>query len=117
MRLHTRTALAMPAFLEEHSVHASAEGAAVLAYQTVLSAYLEPEERKAYLAAMGAWARGGAEGDRLWIELEDAPRQAKGGPAELRAHGKRGTLVLGHGEYHPSTLRLDSRAMGELPQL
>jgi hypothetical protein len=66
---------------------------------------------------MGAWARGGAYGDRLWIELEAASPGAGDGPAELRAHGKRGTLVLGHGEYHPSTVRLDPGAMGELPRL
>ncbi|MDB4998149.1 MAG: hypothetical protein JWM74_5581 [Myxococcaceae bacterium] len=117
MSLHSRTALAMPEFLEEHAASKAARGAAVLAYQTVLTSYLEPAERAAYLAAMGAWSRGGAEGERLWIELEDAPRDATDGPAELRAHGKGGTLVLGHGEYHPSTIRLDSRAMGELPRL
>jgi hypothetical protein len=117
MTLHARTARAMPAFLEKHSTSKAAEGAAVLAYQTVLTAYLEPEERAAYLAAMGAWARGGAYGDRLWIELEAASPGAGDGPAELRAHGKRGTLVLGHGEYHPSTVRLDPGAMGELPRL
>jgi hypothetical protein len=117
MRLLARSARAMPAFLEEHAASKPAEGAAVLAYQTVLTAYLEPEERATYLADMAAWARGGGDGERLWVELEEAPRSAKDGPAELRAHGKRGTLVLGHGEYHPSTVRLDSRAMGELPRL
>jgi hypothetical protein len=112
MRLHARTATSMPAFLEELSA-SDAAGGAVLAYQTVLTAYLEPGERTAYLDAMGAWARGGASpgeaGERLWIELEEAPRDAGDGPAELRAHGKEGTLVLGHCEYHPSTVRLAAR--------
>jgi hypothetical protein len=48
-------------------------GALVIAYQTVMRDYLDPEERDEYEAGMRTWVATHPPGHALWVELEGAP--------------------------------------------
>jgi hypothetical protein len=111
-------ALEMPARL--HAIAASTKPPArVVAYQTVFRDYLLAEDAERFDASMRGWL--GAWRDRsLWCELEQ-PSHGGPGPAELRVHaafsvGIR-TLVLGSGEFHPTSLRVNALAVRELEAL
>src|SRR5512138_2281934 len=51
---------------------ATARGALVLAFQTVMRDYLDPSDRAEYEAGMRAWLGTHAPGQALWVELEAA---------------------------------------------
>jgi hypothetical protein len=85
--------------------------ALVVAYQTVLSAYLSPDDRKEYEAGMRTWVRAHPPASTVWVELEAAEGAAieDPHPAALRAHvrgfdGEVETFELARCAYHPRGL-------------
>jgi hypothetical protein len=98
-------------------------GALVLAYQTVMRDFLEPEERTEYEAGMRNWVATHPPGDALWVELEGAPdatdrEHAAAIVAHVRApDGRVRRLELARCGFHPTRLAVDRRAEGELRAL
>jgi hypothetical protein len=85
--------------------------ALVIAYQTVLAAYLSPGDRKEYEAGMRNWVRSHPPATTLWVELEAAEGAAieDPHPAAVRAHvrafdGEVETFELARCAYHPREL-------------
>jgi hypothetical protein len=112
---HAMDAREMPAFLESLVLRPGA-AKLIVAYQTVMSEYLMPEDRAAYEGALRDWLLRHSSRS-LWLELERAPECAPG-PVELRAHFAAGravrTLVLASAEYHPDVVTLNDAALREL---
>jgi hypothetical protein len=99
----------MPGVLER--ITAENPGAFVLAYSTVFSAYLLPDEKAAFSSGVHAWlAR--FPGRTLWIELEAARAEATADfPAEVRATRRSSdapngvtTVRLARCDYHTRVL-------------
>lgn len=94
--------------------------ALILVYQTVVDAYLEPEERTAHRQRMHEWLASLPARRALVTELEDAPpRGEERRAAWIRAHalfpdGSVRTLVLARCDYFPVSLEIDDVAEGEL---
>lgn len=95
--------------------------ALVIAYQTVVSAYLSPEDRKEYEAGMRTWVRLRPPASALWVELEAAPDAEPGDPlpAAIRAHvrgisGEVETFELARCAFHPRQI---VRGPGEVEAL
>jgi hypothetical protein len=103
-------------------VLSAAEPAAlVLAYQTIVRDYLEPDERVEYEAGMRAWIGTHPPGQALWIELEKV-RNGGETPAAIVAHvraplGDLRTLELARCSYHPSAIARRRGADAELRAL
>jgi hypothetical protein len=62
---------------------AAVPGTLVLAYQTLVRDYLEPDEREEYEGGMRAWLGTHPPGQALWVELE---KEGDGDDAALVAH-------------------------------
>lgn len=93
---------------------AAETGALVIAYQTVVRDYLEPDEREEYEDGMRAWLGTHPSGHGLWVELETLP---EGDPpfaivAHVRApRGELRSIVLGRCGPHPR--RIERTVGGE----
>jgi hypothetical protein len=93
--------------LEEHP------GALVLAYQSLVRDYLEPEERELYERGMRSLPP-----RALWLELELQPDGATPTlPCALIAHAAGERLVLARCNYHPSGVAVDEAAANRLTSL
>ena len=95
----------------------------VLAYQTFVRGYLDPERAELYARGMNAWL-GAHPGSALWVECEisDAAERDADLPAEIVAHTCVGdpsarsvrALCLARTGYHPRVVRVDEPACAEL---
>ena len=95
-------------------------GALVLAYQTVVRDYLEPEERAEYETGMRAWLGTHPPGRSLWVELEHAGGEPLMGAlvAHVRAPmGDVRSVELARCGLHPVVLRRHPGAEAELRAL
>lgn len=98
---------------------AAEPGALVLAYQTLVRDYLEPEERAEYEGGMRAWLGTHPPGQALWVELEMANGVAE---AALVAHvraplGDLRTIELGRCDPHPTRIARAVEGAAELRSL
>lgn len=87
--------------------------ALVLAYQTLVRDYLDPEEREEYERGMRAWLGTHPAGQALWVELE---KEGGADDAAVVAHvraplGDLRTIELGRCDVHPT--RVARRPEGE----
>lgn len=94
--------------------------ALVLAYQTVVREYLDPEERAEYEDGMRAWLGTHPPGRALWVELEQADGEAI--EAALVAHarapmGDVRSVELARCGFHPAEVRRVPGAEAELRAL
>jgi hypothetical protein len=93
---------------------AAVPGTLVLAFQTLVRDYLDPDERDEYAAGMRAWLGTQPPGRALWVELE---KEGDGGEeAALVAHvraplGDLRTIPLASCDVHPT--RIARRREGE----
>lgn len=90
----------------------------VLAFQTIVRDYFDPETDLAYEAGMRAWLAGRPRGSAAWCELEivDHARVDDAHPAALVAHVSDGCggvldLPLARTSYHPKDLVVDRAAV------
>lgn len=90
--------------------------ALVLAYQTFMHGYLEPERSRTYVRAMKAWLESRPAGSAVWIEMEIAEDATTDAPAEILAHVRGKTLRIARCDYHPSKLLVEEKAAAELAQ-
>jgi hypothetical protein len=113
----------VPARLD--TLSAADAGALVLAYQTVMRDYLDPDERDEYEAGMCNWLGAHTPGQALWIELEagEAVREADAEQAAaIVAHvrapsGELRSLELARCGFHPTRLVRRRAAEEELREL
>lgn len=103
---------------------AAETGALVLAYQTVMRDYLEPQLREEYDEGMRNWLGTHPPGLALWMELEPVSESHDAGelPGALVAHvrtpwGELRDLELARCELHPRRLAVRHRAVSELRSL
>ncbi len=89
----------------------------LIAYQTLVSGYLDATERENYRSEMLAFILHPIAGRALWVELElnDARRRL---PAVLvahfRAHSEVRSLTIARANQHPTELEVDTAAVTEL---
>ena len=89
----------------------------LLAYQTLVSGYLDAAERENYRKGMLDLLSRQAAGSALWVELEldDARRRL---PAVFMAHVRAGDAVrsirLGRSSQHPAEVEVDAAGVDEL---
>ena len=98
------------------------DGTLVLAYQTIVLAYLEPDVRAAYVAGMNAWLESRPRGQALWMELEMAPETDAPVHALITAHAKSSdgtvrSLEIARCGYHPVEVAPNVPAVAELASL
>jgi hypothetical protein len=100
---------------------AAEPGALVLAYQSVMRDYLEPDERAEYETGMRDWLSTHAPASALWVELEPLPEESE--PAALIvAHvrtpaGPVRAIELGRCGLHPDVVARRAAAEAELASL
>jgi hypothetical protein len=94
--------------------------ALVLAYQTVVRDYLEPDDRAEYETGMRAWLGTHPAGRALWVELEPAGGEELEGTLVAHARSPMGdvrTVELARCGLHPIELRRRPGAEAELRAL
>jgi hypothetical protein len=97
---------------------AAERDALVLAYQTVMRDYLDPDEREEYEGGMRAWLGTHRAGQALWIELEPVAGDLEAG-ASLVAHvraplGDVRSIELARCDPHPGRIARRPGAEDEL---
>ncbi len=75
----------------------------VIAFESVVSDYIAPEQRERYEQTMWRWLEGGRR--RVWVRLNPAPPAPGKKPMALTVHlvrGERRSIELARTGYHPS---------------
>ena len=105
--------------LQEVSLSAP-DTALVVAFQTIVRDYFDPETNERYESGLRSWIRSCPPGRALWTELEiDHSGWDRAHPAVIRAHAldENGSIVdldLARTSYHPSELAVDPDAVARL---
>jgi hypothetical protein len=101
----------------------SPAGTLVLAYQTIVRGYLEPDAARAHARGMLVWIAKRPPGDALWCELEMVPtRDGEPVVAAITAHAfarrrRLRSLEIARCGYHPVEITPDPAAVAELRDL
>ena len=91
----------------------------ILAYQSLVRGYIEPDRRELYVRGMRAWLASSPRGRAVWVECELAGDKNMADPVEIVAHAHVGggevrSFCIARCGYHPRSVAPEVAAVAAL---